>query len=307
MRPGSKNQRLGKRQPASRGLSLPPVQKSSRRRRVKRLYLPFSFSSQLRISFRRFRTKKERRSKRYKQVVFKLYFSSYREVAIAKVRRRRPRSYYYERRKTFLLLPRRTLGTILFLGIIVNGAAFFSLHLNKAGSTKIISNNSVSATPIAQPKTPPPPKTMAHSEPTRIRIPAINVDTELTPVGLQADKSIQTPSNFDIAGWYNGSPTPGELGPSVIVGHVDSVDGIAVFFRLRELKVDDVIQVDRTDGTTANFKVTDVKQLPQDSFPTQQVYGNINYAGIRLITCGGTFNTMTHEYGDNTVVYGVLQ
>jgi sortase (surface protein transpeptidase) len=115
------------------------------------------------------------------------------------------------------------------------------------------------------------------------------------------------PDGFDFAGWYQYGPTPGELGPAVVVGHVDSTQGIAIFWRLRELLPGDEIYIDRQDGTTATLKVDDIQQYSQDQFPTDKVYGNIDHAGLRLITCGGTFSTVTHHYSDNTVVYASLE
>jgi sortase (surface protein transpeptidase) len=115
------------------------------------------------------------------------------------------------------------------------------------------------------------------------------------------------PERYDITAWYTGSPTPGELGPAIIAGHVDSFKGTGIFFRLRELQPGDTVSVSRVDGTTATFKITSLEQYPKNSFPTQKVYGNITYAGIRLITCGGAFDSQTYEYTDNIVAYGELQ
>lgn len=144
------------------------------------------------------------------------------------------------------------------------------------------------------------------SQPTHLTISAIDVDTSVSTVGKNADGSIIVPTDYHTAGWYRYSPTPGEIGPSVIVGHLDNVNGLAVFWRLHELQPGDMIQVGRADGSTLQFKVDSVKQFSQSDFPTQEVYGNIKYAGLRLITCGGTFNRLTHHYDQNTVVYASL-
>jgi len=148
---------------------------------------------------------------------------------------------------------------------------------------------------------------MPRSQPVHLKIPSIGVDTDLTTMGLAPDGSLQMPVRYDIAAWYFGSPTPGQLGPAIIAGHVDNYKGIGVFFYLKELQVGASIEVDRADGSTATFKVTQMSEYPRDSFPTQAVYGNINYAGIRLITCGGTFSYQNYEYSDNIVAYGILQ
>jgi sortase (surface protein transpeptidase) len=309
MNSGSKNQRSAKKQFTSRKLLLAPVQKpTKRRRRVVRLFIPLDSSNQLRISLRRFKTNKQRRSRRYKQVVLPFKFLSFKEIATAKVRRPHSGKRYLKQKQPILWLPRRAVAVILIIAISINSAAFLNLYLDRSKPSRPVANSPalVSSTQNQQ-KIAQLPKVMSRSEPTNLRIPTISLDTSLVPIGLQADKTIQPLTRFDVAAWYNGGPTPGELGPAVIVGHVDSWKGIAVFFRLRELKPGDAIQIDRADGSTANFKVTDIKKFVRDDFPTQGVYGNINYAGIRLITCGGTFNTQTHEYDQNTVVYGALQ
>ena len=166
--------------------------------------------------------------------------------------------------------------------------------------TKKVSSSAVDATPAK-------PKSMPKSTPLRFRAPSVNIDAPLIPVGLGSDGAIAMPDAFDVAGWYANAPTPGELGPSVIVGHVDQVGGIAIFWRIRYLQPGDTVYVDREDGPTAAFKVNDIENYSQDDFPTNLVYGNTEFASIRVITCGGTFNTATHHYSDNTVVYGTLE
>jgi LPXTG-site transpeptidase (sortase) family protein len=152
-----------------------------------------------------------------------------------------------------------------------------------------------------------PPKVMPKSLPTRLVIPAIGIDTPFLTTGQQPDGSIQMPERYDIAAWYDQSPTPGERGPSIIVGHVDNWKGVGIFWRLKELKSGDTIAVTRSDDTTATFTVMDIKEFSKNDFPSKEVYGGINYAGIRLITCGGYFNHQTGEYSDNIVVFGKLQ
>lgn len=102
-----------------------------------------------------------------------------------------------------------------------------------------------------------------------------------------------------------GAPTPGELGPAIIVGHVDW-DGPGVFFDLHRVAVGDEIVVTRLDGSVAIFEVTDTEEYPKDEFPTVLVFGELDYSGLRLITCGGTFNRKTGHYEDNVVVFAKL-
>jgi hypothetical protein len=147
------------------------------------------------------------------------------------------------------------------------------------------------------------------SSPTHLDVPAIGVSSDLVQLGLQPDNTVEVPplAKASRAGWYRGSPTPGELGPAVILGHVDSVEyGPAVFFELGALRPSDRITVTRSDHTAAVFSVDRVVSYPKDSFPTLEVYGNTDHAALRLITCGGQFDPSSHNYLDNIVVYATL-
>lgn len=151
------------------------------------------------------------------------------------------------------------------------------------------------------------PKFLPRSEPTHITIPSVGIDTGVISVGQDASGGIQMPPLFDMTtGWYNLSPTPGEKGPAIIVGHVDTYKGISVFWRLREVQPGDMVEIARADGKVAKFKVEALKQFEQSNFPTSEVYGNIDHAGLRLITCGGAFDHSSGQYTQNTVVYASL-
>ncbi len=125
-------------------------------------------------------------------------------------------------------------------------------------------------------------------------------------LGLRADGSMEVPPGAYPAGWYTHAPTPGELGPAILAAHVDWNGQPGVFFDLHELKPGDEITVARRDGSTATFRVDRVHRYQKDSFPTEAVYGDIDHAGLRLITCGGDFNDNAHSYVDNIVVYASL-
>jgi sortase (surface protein transpeptidase) len=146
---------------------------------------------------------------------------------------------------------------------------------------------------------------LARSVPLRVQIPAIAVDTNLMSLGLKADRTLQVPPSGFPAGWYTGAVTPGEVGPAIIVGHIDW-NGPAVFSRLRDLKAGDTITVLRADGIKPRFRVIKVVHYPKDAFPTVLVYGRTATPTLRLITCGGAFNTNTGHYEDNTVVFADL-
>lgn len=146
---------------------------------------------------------------------------------------------------------------------------------------------------------------LGKSEPVRLQVPVIGVDTTMMKLGLEPDGSMSVPPGAFPAGWYVFSPTPGEIGPSVISGHVD-YKGPGVFQRLHLLKPGDMVTVTRKDGSTPRFTVTRVLTVPKAKFPDSVVYGPIGYAGLRLITCGGAFNPATGHYVDNVIVFTSL-
>ena len=143
------------------------------------------------------------------------------------------------------------------------------------------------------------------AEPVRLRIPAGHIDTELIRLGKAPDGAIDVvPLPFDVAGWYQEGPRPGQPGPAVILGHVDSKeDGPAVFFNLKTLSMGADVYVDRADGTTVKFRVTSRSQVSKTLFPTDLVYGPTLEASLRLVTCGGSFDRSTGNYRDNVIIY----
>lgn len=147
----------------------------------------------------------------------------------------------------------------------------------------------------------------ARSIPSRLEIPAINLDTTfVSPLGLLPDQTIAVPDSYTQVGWYRGGSTPGENGPAVILGHVDSIDGPAVFYSLVQLSEGDEIKVSREDGTIAVFAVTKLQRYPQINFPTLEVYGSTDGPTLRLVTCTGTFDKGVQKYSHNLVVYATL-
>jgi LPXTG-site transpeptidase (sortase) family protein len=150
--------------------------------------------------------------------------------------------------------------------------------------------------------------TLPRAEPVRIDIPAIDVHAPVGRVGMTVHGTMDVPplDRPGETGWFIYGPTPGELGPAVIVGHVDSTRGPAVFFRLHQLQPGDIIYVARADGTTAAFRTTSVEQVPKADFPTERVYGNLDYPALRLVTCGGTFIRGRGSYLDNIIAFAAL-
>jgi len=140
--------------------------------------------------------------------------------------------------------------------------------------------------------------------PTRVRIPAIGVDSSLETLGLDAQRELEPPKDFARAGWYSGGVAPGDAGPAIITGHVDSRTGPAVFFELHALRTGDLVEVDR-GGQTVTFRVTRTEQYPKNAFPSDRVYAPTPGSELRLITCGGSFDRNRGSYRDNIVVYAI--
>ncbi|MER7037764.1 class F sortase [Streptomyces microflavus] len=159
-----------------------------------------------------------------------------------------------------------------------------------------------SPTPSTEPRT----TALPPSRPVSITIPSIEVTSDLEQLGLGKNRAMETPKDPAKAGWYRPGATPGAIGPSVIAGHVTWDGSPAVFFELTELEPGDRIEVRRADGRTAEFTVDRTATYPKDDFPTVEVYRNLDHAGLRLITCGGSFSQKNSRYADNVVVYATL-
>ena len=139
--------------------------------------------------------------------------------------------------------------------------------------------------------------------PVRVEIPSIGVRAPIIRLGLNPDRTLEVPTDYGDTGWWSGGARPGENGPAVIVGHVDSKTGPAVFYRLSELRPGAKVVVVRTDGSRAHFTVQGSERYPKDEFPTARVYGHTDGPTLRLITCGGAFDSSSGHYKDNTIVY----
>jgi sortase (surface protein transpeptidase) len=214
---------------------------------------------------------------------------------------------------------------VVVLGLLLLGLVLLALSVvglvtggRATGAYQLRTEAVAPATPSEAPRTPEPVRGDAAGgptpapaspppAPTAVRIPAIGVDSRLVDLALNADGTLQVPSDPHLAGWYVGRPVPGEPGPAVIVGHVDSETGPAVFYALRDLGRGDRIEVERADGSVVRFTVVAREQHDKDSFPTRSVYGPTSDPELRLITCGGRFDRDVGHYTDNVIVYARLQ
>jgi sortase (surface protein transpeptidase) len=150
---------------------------------------------------------------------------------------------------------------------------------------------------------------LRRSLPVSVNIPAIGVTSKLLRLGLNADGTLAVPSlrgGRDRAAWYRYSATPGQIGTSIIEGHLDTYQGPAVFFRLGALRPGDRVNVRLADGITAVFRVTGVRQYRKSDFPSKTIYGATGYPALHLITCGGAFDDTTGHYLASTVVFASL-
>jgi sortase (surface protein transpeptidase) len=146
----------------------------------------------------------------------------------------------------------------------------------------------------------------ARSTPVELKIPAISLTVSLSTLGLNADGTVQVPTDVQQPGWYGLGPSPGEIGSAVILGHVDSQAGPAVFFKVPSLVAGDIVDVSLADGVRAQFKVTSTATYLKTHFPDEAVYTSHGYGALQLVTCGGVFDTQTGHYLSNIVVYTSL-
>lgn len=158
----------------------------------------------------------------------------------------------------------------------------------------------VPAVPV--PPAPAPP--MSRSDPVRVVIIRLGINAPLVPVARAADGTVATPPFRTpwTAGWYTGAPTPGQEGTAVIVGHVDTHTGPAVFYPLTSVRLGDSVVVLRADGSTADFTVDRIQVIPRADFDERTVFADTGHAELLLITCGGTFDRAAQEYSSNVVV-----
>ena len=141
------------------------------------------------------------------------------------------------------------------------------------------------------------------AHPVGIWIPSIEVTAPMRGLGLEDNGELEVPTMWDLTGWYVGGPRPGERGPAVIAGHVDSRTGPAVFHDLGAMERGDLAHVVYEDGFVVSFVALESERVAKDAFPTARVYGNTDRPDLRLITCGGRFDQSVRSYEDNVIVY----
>lgn len=187
--------------------------------------------------------------------------------------------------------------TLLFaLGLIV------SLGISSDPARRVLRSTTTQPARV----TPPVPIGLARSLPVELVIPSLNITTPVGQLGLQANHEVQVPTNTHSVGWYRLGPTPGQVGSSVILGHVDSYLGPGIFFDLKNMAIGALLEVRLSDGVTTQFRVTSVVQYAKTSFPDGVVYGSSGTRDLNLVTCGGTFDHQSGHYESNIVVFSRL-
>jgi len=254
--------------------------------RVKKYTIKVSRHRSFLVYFRKFRTK----SNSNQLFKISLNINGLREIAV--------KSKISQKKHTNNLIP----GLIIISGLF--GLIYFSFNLTSQNVVELAEAYNIPASHIQGSSDEEEIYTLERSRPINLNIASIKVNAPVMIIGQNPDKTIEVPPFHEyITGWYKNGPAPGELGPAVILGHVDSTKGPSVFWGLNKINPGDEIVIEREDGKKVKYIVDRLEQFDQNSFPTEEVYGNINHVGLRLITCGGTFNREVGRYSHNTVVF----
>jgi sortase (surface protein transpeptidase) len=280
----------------------PRSKNKSKNWRVRNYELKITRNKKFCIKFRSFKTSPKNRSKKTKQHVFNFEHFGLKEIAVI----------FYVKGDTIHSKPKLVLNRISYVLITASliGLVYFGIQVFGIGQPKppiVMAEPTVITEQVDTTIKKEESKYLSKSIPVSVDIEAINVKASIIEVGLLDNGTIETPELFSgQVGWYKFGPTPGELGPAVLVGHVDTYKGPSVFWNLGNLKSGDEVNINREDASTVKYIVSRIVQYDQNNFGTEEVYGNINYSGLRIITCGGTYNHITGRYTHNTVIFAEL-
>lgn len=198
--------------------------------------------------------------------------------------------------------------------LAATGVLAIALLLGACAPTEGAASPSSSGSPapfsaggLQDPSAPTSAPESAAGVPERVQIPSIGVDSALEDLALGGGGRLDAPVDFDLAGWYADGVVPGQVGPAIIAGHVDSPTAPAVFSRIGELAPGAEVIVTLSDGSALTFEVSGSMQSAKAEFPTAAVYSNVPAPELRLITCGGAFDSSTGHYLDNLIVFAQLR
>ncbi len=205
-------------------------------------------------------------------------------------------------------VPAAAAGAVLLFVAGVIGAVSMR---GPAGATEQVAGDEALYGAGSLPALPPPPAAPLpvpkSAPPVWLDIPTIAVGADVDPLGLRSNGELDVPTRFERVGWWSGGVSPGDPGPAVLPGHVDSRRGPAVFFRLRDLGPGDEVSVRGADGVTVVYTVERSANYAKTSFPTDEVYGPTERPTLRLVTCSGRFDRSSRSYEQNLVVYATAK
>ena len=198
-------------------------------------------------------------------------------------------------------------GTLAVV-LVLTGISMIGMSTHGAATPTLIPPAPQAAQAAGPPPVLPAATSLDRSPPVRLTYQRLGIETALLSVGLNPDRTAEVPPKDPgaPAGWYRNLAAPGQSGSAVILGHVDTTDGPGVFFNLGSSQTGDRILVEREDGRTGAFTVERVESFPRADFPTDQVYGRVDHAALRLVTCGGFFDRDNGGYQENVVVFATL-
>lgn len=200
---------------------------------------------------------------------------------------------------TLLITAAIAIFALLATGVIGGGGGGNSDLATVIGFGDIISTPTAGPTPTPTGKFPPGDKSPIE----RLVIDKAEIDAPVVVKGVDEQHVMQAPDNAYDTAWYNFSAQPGFEGNAVFAGHVDYVHvGKAVFWNIKDLVEGDLIQVRLQDGTVYKYAVVSKHQYDAQDAPVEQIVGPTPDQIVTLITCGGTFNSATHQYDKRLVV-----
>jgi sortase (surface protein transpeptidase) len=223
--------------------------------------------------------------------------------------RREPAEPPRQRHRRLRPVSKRGAVAVLLCGLLAVGTGACGMAIASSSGHKALPVGKPKLLPVPRGDAAPVPQPSdgeAVARPASLIIPSIGVRTRLIRLGVLSSGALQVPATTAVAGWYTFSPRPGAIGSSIMAGHIDSVSGPGIFFRLRLMHPGEKVYVRRTDGSLAIFRVTAKHMYLKAHFPTADVYGPAPTAQLRLITCGGTFDPATGHYLSNVIVFATL-
>lgn len=206
------------------------------------------------------------------------------------------------RKRTYLVL-KIVFSLMVFGGVILISPTVFAFFKSKV--PQMVNTNPEPAVVSAEEAS--VISSVSTPNPSRLSIPSLGIEAPFEALGLNVNRTLQVPLNSKNVGWYVNGAKPGEAGASVIVGHLDSGKGSAIFGNLSKIEPGEEIVIYRADGSKVVYQVDWVSKFSQTSFPTQAVYGAVDFPAIRLITCSGVYNKKTGRYSENLIVFGSIK